>query len=96
MIAQLEHQAHNTDSFTLLKLVYYTSSSMETLDALNSLVEALIEYEHERKNEVASMRGGGVLTIISQRMVLNSGYAYLTYVQQQFNKKHVRVSIEGS
>jgi hypothetical protein len=71
LVAQLEHQSHTTDDFTLQKLHYYISSSMETMHALNLLVISL--YEHAHANEQPCNGGGAILSILADRMVCLGG-----------------------
>jgi gamma-tubulin complex component 2 len=80
LVAQLEHQAHTDPDFSLQKMWFYISPSIETLGTIDQLLTNIEQKElHQRKAELhlilqdSSKVGGSLLTILSERMNLMGG-----------------------
>lgn len=69
MVAQLEHEAHTTDDFSLQKVWFYIGPNMATLATLASLVDNLSGKEILQND----IKGGVLLTMLSNLQIENGG-----------------------
>ncbi|KAI9204561.1 Spc98 family-domain-containing protein [Polychytrium aggregatum] len=84
LLAQLEHEAHQSPEFGLHQLWFHVSPTLQTMTTLSSLIEAILLTESVGRDDVTTMalfhelhsstRGGGVLLgVIADRMLSLSG-----------------------
>lgn len=83
MIAQIDHQARSTSNLTLQKLSYYIAPSMETMRALDSLVNSL-KVLNDKKEYIA---GGLILSMLSEKIIAHGGYKFYFDISQSSVKE---------
>jgi gamma-tubulin complex component 2 len=84
LVAQLEHEAHTNAEFTLQKLWYYITPSLDTFDHISLLIDSIEEKVNfvdqkfhlfsEQGNTQFEKIGGMILSLLSEKLILYGGY----------------------
>lgn len=77
LVAQLEHQARTVPGFSLQKLSFYISNSMETFAALDGLIFSLSTPKKMEGKALTHEAGGSLLSVICERMIMLGGYIFI-------------------
>ncbi|KAJ3335903.1 Gamma-tubulin complex component 2 [Kappamyces sp. JEL0680] len=81
LVAQLEHQAHSNPDFTLQKLWFYLSPTLNDFEHLTSLLASIddnggskpLSYDLFQEHAVVPKSGGVLLSLLAQRLTLYGG-----------------------